>query len=281
VTHGVSGPMMHRRGGSLCLALSADGLDGDGVQMTEQSSTSACSRLGSESGTDCCETGGAGGTGKIGETGSVRRVLDRPRRYALAGTGMMCVGLGALGVVVPGLPTTIFLIIASYCFARSCPWLEDRLIRIPLFRPYLQYMNGDAVMPTKARIIASAMLWAGLGSSVLLLLWMDRTPGWLIPVIVGSGVVGTVSIWLVARGKKAGRGASAARAGAGVGVGTVLVEPKPTKAVRQHPRHEGVGTPADGAGVVGGVGVGSGRRSAAVPGRRVAAGVGAGIEVPG
>lgn len=193
--------------------------------------------------------GGALGDGEGGESLG-RRVLDKPRRYALAGTGVLCVGLGALGVVTPGLPTTIFLIIASYCFSRSCPWLEDRLIRVPLFGPYLRYMGGGAVMPTKARWIASAMLWVGLGSSVLLLVWVDRTPGWLIPVIVAAGVVGTVCIWLMARGKKNNTGgvasASAASAGAAslagagdvsvvaapmaepvrVAAATVLVEPK-------------------------------------------------------
>lgn len=205
----------------------------------------------------------AGGLGNCEDLGDCeggetvgRRILDKPRRYALAGTGVMCVGLGALGVVTPGLPTTIFLIIASYCFSRSCPWLEDRLIRVPFFGPYLRYMGGGAVMPTKARWIASAMLWVGLGSSVLLLEWMDRTPGWLIPVIVAAGVVGTVCIWLMARGKKKNKGGvaetsavssgAASSAGAGdmsvagaapmaepvrVSAATVLVEPKPGRGV--------------------------------------------------
>jgi hypothetical protein len=55
----------------------------------------------------------------------------------LAAAGLLCVGLGALGAVLPGLPTTIFLILASYCFTRSCPWLEERLLRTRLFAPYM------------------------------------------------------------------------------------------------------------------------------------------------
>ncbi len=64
---------------------------------------------------------------------------SRARRWLLAALGVGCVGCGAVGVVVPGLPTTIFLIAGSWCFARSCPWLEERLIRVPLFRPFLGY----------------------------------------------------------------------------------------------------------------------------------------------
>ena len=63
------------------------------------------------------------------------RVSTVPRRLLLAGAGVLAVGLAALGVVVPGLPTTVFLIAASYCFARSCPWLEERLLRNRPFAP--------------------------------------------------------------------------------------------------------------------------------------------------
>ena len=75
---------------------------------------------------------------------------------------MLAVALGAIGVFVPGLPTTIFLIIASYCFARSCPWLEERLLRVPLFAPYMRFIDEGRPMSTRARVISMTAMWTSV-----------------------------------------------------------------------------------------------------------------------
>src|SRR5512139_1477319 len=92
-----------------------------------------------------------------------------PRRLAFAAAGIACVGLGWIGVFVPGLPTTIFLILASYCFARSCPWLEERLLRVPVFAPYMAFIDEGRPMSTRARVISTTAMWT---SVLFSLIWL-------------------------------------------------------------------------------------------------------------
>ena len=97
------------------------------------------------------EESGQPDSGEVGRRRGVVAIMDRMadrlptcpatsgasplRRGLLAAAGVLAVALGGIGAFVPGLPTTIFLIVASYCFARSCPWLEARLLRCRSSRP--------------------------------------------------------------------------------------------------------------------------------------------------
>lgn len=121
-----------------------------------------------------------------------------PVRLWLAGMGVLSVGIGAVGVFVPGLPTTIFLILGSWCFARSCPWLEERLIRNRFFRPFLCFLEPGTPMPTRARVVSTALLWVGVSISVAMLLSRGSSD-WLAAFIVIAGVIGTVFVWRFAR----------------------------------------------------------------------------------
>jgi uncharacterized membrane protein YbaN (DUF454 family) len=114
--------------------------------------------------------------------------------YALA--GVLCVGLGALGAVVPGLPTTVFLIAASYLFTRSCPVLERVLVRNRFFAPFHGYLEGSAVMPRRAKIVTLLIMWASVSTSEVLLATGGRVPAWVLPLPVLAAAVGT---WFILR----------------------------------------------------------------------------------
>ena len=118
-------------------------------------------------------------------------VLRSPRRLVLAALGVLCVGLAFAGVFIPGLPTTIFLIVASYLFARSCPWLEERLFQVRVFRPFLPYVRGGQDMPLRARIAALVMMWAAVTVSLSVLALGDQLHVWLAAVIVAAAVLGS------------------------------------------------------------------------------------------
>lgn len=123
-----------------------------------------------------------------------------PGRWLLAALGVVCVGLGAVGVVVPGLPTTVFLIAASYLFTRSCPWLEDRLIRVRWFRPYLPYLDGRRPMPRRARWIAIGLMWSAVSVSLLVTAVAERLQPWFAAALLSAAAIGTWVILRIRRG---------------------------------------------------------------------------------
>lgn len=135
-------------------------------------------------------------------SGQARRpsVLRSPRRLLLAAAGVVCVGLGGLGVFVPGLPTTVFLIVASYLFTRSCPWLEERLLHNRLFRPYLRYLEGDVRMPLRAKVVTIGMMWVFVASSAWFLAVRFGDRPWIPLLPPGAALVGTFFIAALGRG---------------------------------------------------------------------------------
>tara|TARA_B100000686_G_scaffold313746_1_gene359324 strand:- start:2122 stop:2550 length:429 start_codon:yes stop_codon:yes gene_type:complete len=81
--------------------------------------------------------------------------------------GSVFVALAALGVALPGLPTTPFLILAAACYIRSSQKLYDWLIGNKTFGPYLKdYREGKGI-PKKAKILAISMIVLFVGSSVI------------------------------------------------------------------------------------------------------------------
>jgi uncharacterized membrane protein YbaN (DUF454 family) len=113
----------------------------------------------------------------------------------MAGAGVSAVILGAIGAVLPGLPTAIFLIIASWCFTRSCPWLERLLIRNRFFAPYVRYLDGEAAMSRRGKAVAIALMWLSVGLSSLAMLRADRGLEWLVVCLGLLAAIGTV--WII------------------------------------------------------------------------------------
>ena len=81
--------------------------------------------------------------------------------------GSVFVVLGAFGVILPGLPTTPFLILAAGCYIRSSQRLYDWLIANKTFGPYLRdYREGKGI-PKRAKKIALVMMTIFVGYAVL------------------------------------------------------------------------------------------------------------------
>ncbi len=73
------------------------------------------------------------------------------KRVLLVSLGWFFVALGALGVPLPGLPTTPFLMLAAACFARSSPRFHKALLQNRILGPYLRQWEADRSIPRVAK----------------------------------------------------------------------------------------------------------------------------------
>lgn len=110
----------------------------------------------------------------------------KPRRRALVYAGLACVGLGSAGAVLPVLPTTPFLLLAAWCFARSNPELGKRLLSRRIFAPYRPYLDGTRPIPARVRWLTVALVWAVVGVSAWAL-----SSVWLTAVLVAAALTGS------------------------------------------------------------------------------------------
>ena len=92
--------------------------------------------------------------------------LPRPVRWLLLVFAALCLVMGAIGVVVPGLPTTVFILMAAWAAARSSPRLHGWLLRHRLFGPMLvNWQNGGYVSrrakwsATITMLLCAAIVW--------------------------------------------------------------------------------------------------------------------------
>ena len=116
------------------------------------------------------------------------------KKYLWMGLGFLSLGMAYIGVVVPGIPFSIFLVFSAYCFAKSSKKMHDWLYNHKYFGPFLTNWVQKRVFPTKGKyamilVMASsvaflwfttenikAVAWSG-GFMALVAIWAWRYPG--------------------------------------------------------------------------------------------------------
>src|SRR5688572_7748867 len=88
-------------------------------------------------------------------------------RWVWFAGGWTAVALGGIGVVVPGLPTTVFFIIAASCFARSSPRFEQWVLNLPRIGPMVRDHRAGLGMPRRAKAWAVGTMVVFAGASAL------------------------------------------------------------------------------------------------------------------
>ncbi len=86
-------------------------------------------------------------------------------RYALLAVGWLSVVLGVIGIFLPVLPTTPFLLLAAACFMRSSKRFYLWLVNHRRLGPWIvDYLDGQGI-PLKAKVYAIGLMWLSIGLS--------------------------------------------------------------------------------------------------------------------
>ncbi len=130
---------------------------------------------------------------------SPRRPASRLARWLMAAAGLASFAVGGVGVFVPVLPTTVFVILGSYLLTRSCPWIEERLLETRLFKPFARYLDPSVPLPDTARRRALTAMWLSI-LAAMALLWSKSTAPGILLALGAAGLVGTLVVLRFRRG---------------------------------------------------------------------------------
>ena len=104
--------------------------------------------------------------------------------------GTLCVAVGIVGVFVPLLPTTPFMLLAAACYARASRRFYNRLLNTRAFGPAILEWQLHRSIPYRVKLTAIAMMALTLGVSITVFV---RDP-WLQITLIGVGAL--LGIWL-------------------------------------------------------------------------------------
>jgi uncharacterized membrane protein YbaN (DUF454 family) len=104
--------------------------------------------------------------------------------------GILCVILAGLGILLPGLPATPFLLLASFSFARSSKRMHDWLTNNRVFGPILMDFLDRKGIRLHIKIISIAMMWGMMLVSVFFFIEKDIIKY----IAVVGGLIGTIAV---------------------------------------------------------------------------------------
>ncbi len=114
-------------------------------------------------------------------------------RWVLLAFGWLMVALGMIGVVVPGMPTTVFLIIAVWAFSKCSVRFQHWLWEHKTFGPPIRAWHLHRVIPVKAKVMAAAMMTASFAYVTFFV-----AEDWVLPALLAAVLVPS-SAWILSR----------------------------------------------------------------------------------
>ncbi|RYD50084.1 MAG: DUF454 domain-containing protein [Sphingomonadales bacterium] len=113
------------------------------------------------------------------------------RRHLYLAGGFLSLGLAVIGAILPVMPTTVFVILAAYCFARSSPALEARLLNHATFGPHIRSWRERGAISRKGKVAATV----AFAISIIVALVFAPWPWSVAPIVAAL----TIGAWIWAR----------------------------------------------------------------------------------
>ncbi len=115
------------------------------------------------------------------------------RKALLIFIGTVCVGLGVVGMFLPLMPTTVFLLLAAYCYSRSSERFHTWLLNNRFCGKYIRNYQSGLGISLRQKVTTIATLWTSIGFSI----WILDSRFWLSLLLAGVAVGVTIHIlWL-------------------------------------------------------------------------------------
>lgn len=120
-----------------------------------------------------------------------------PRRIAWTVAGAVTLGVGAIGAVLPILPTTPFVIAAAFAFGKGSPSLARWLEENPLYGPIIADWRQSGAIAPRFKAVALTMMAVVFAVSIAI-----SAP--IVVLIVQAGAMGAAAIFILTRPNRAG-----------------------------------------------------------------------------
>lgn len=123
--------------------------------------------------------------------GRIRVISEKVKRaiYVLAGT--MLLVIGAVGVVIPVLPTTPFLLLSAACYMRGSERLHNWMLNNRVFGEFIRNYREGKGISFKDKFLTLLLLWFTIGFSILFVIEMPLLKGllFLIAFVVSAHII--------------------------------------------------------------------------------------------
>ena len=121
------------------------------------------------------------------------RTTSSPNRLWLVALGHLCIALAVIGAILPVMPTTVFVIVAAWCYARGSPRFHRWLSENPVFGPVVRNWEANRAMSRRAKVLAIGMIVATFSLTI----GFAIHPLWLKVLLttLGVGLIGLI-LWI-------------------------------------------------------------------------------------